>query len=380
MKVAVTYDFATHPGGGDFVMLNILHTLKEVGLEVDLLTSRPEGLQKSASFFEVKTPAVNLHYIKLPPYFKHPYSMAYIACKATKLRYDIYVVSDDLPKCLAQTAGINYIHYPHAARLKHKEYIADKYKHILRGKLIWKLHEFLFPRLFMTKGKPSKWLFIANSLVTQQHVKEVFNITDVMLLHPPVRARKIYNIWKERRASKENIIISIGRLEPEKRILDVLHAFSRVASEIDTKLYLIGFSKDERNLLEIVKQLNISNKVKVLINAPRKTVVETLLRAKALVHAAAHEPFGIAVVEGMAAGCIPIVRQGFNGPWLEITKEGRYGIGFSNIEELANAIKIAIQKYDTFNIESISLRALDFDEEIFHQKFTVLVKQFLAQL
>jgi len=380
MKVAVIYDFATHPGGGDFVMLNILHMLKEVGLEVDLLTSQPEGLQKSASFFEVKTPAVNLHYIKLPPYFKHPYSMAYIACKATKLRYDIYVVSDDLPKCLAQTAGINYIHYPHAARLKHKEYIADKYKHILRGKLIWKLHEFLFPRLFMTKGEPSKWLFIANSFVTQQHVKEVFNITDVMLLHPPVRARKIYNIWKERRASKENIIISIGRFEPEKRILDVLHAFSRVASEIDTKLYLIGFSKDELNLLEIVKQLNISNKVKVLINAPRKTVVETLLRAKALVHAAPHEPFGIAVVEGMAAGCIPIVRQGFNGPWLEITKEGRYGIGFSNIEELANAIKIAIQKYDTFNIESISLRALDFDEEIFHQKFTVLVKQFLAQL
>ena len=86
MKVAVIHDFATHPGGGDFVMLNILHTLKEIGLEVDLLTSQPEGLQKSASFFEVKTPAVNLHHMRLPPYFKHLYSMAYIACKATKLR------------------------------------------------------------------------------------------------------------------------------------------------------------------------------------------------------------------------------------------------------------------------------------------------------
>jgi hypothetical protein len=89
MKVAVIYDFATHPGGGDFVMLNILHTLKEIGVEVHLLTSRPEGLQKSASFFEVKTPAVNLHYMRLPPYFKHPYSMAYIACKATKLSGDM---------------------------------------------------------------------------------------------------------------------------------------------------------------------------------------------------------------------------------------------------------------------------------------------------
>jgi len=380
MKVAVIYDFATHPGGGDFVMLNILYTLKEIGLEVDLLTSRLEGLQKSASFFEVETPAVNLHYMRLPPYFKHPYSMAYIACMATKLRYDIYVVSDDLPKCLTQTAGINYIHYPHVARLKHREYVADKYKQTLRGKLVWKLHESLFPRLFVTKGKPSRWLFITNSLVTQQHVKEVFNITDVVLLHPPVRAKKIYNIWKEHRASKENIIVSIGRFEPEKRTLDILHAFSRVAPETDAKLYLIGFSKDEHNLLEMVKQLNISNKVRTLINAPWETVVETLLRAKALVHAAPHEPFGIAVVEGMAAGSIPIVRRGFNGPWLEITKEGHYGIGFSNVEELANAIKVAVQKYDTFDIESISLRALDFDEEIFRQKFANLVKQFATQL
>jgi glycosyltransferase involved in cell wall biosynthesis len=258
--------------------------------------------------------------------------------------------------------------------------VADRYKQTLRGKLIWKFHESLFPRLFVTKGKPSRWLFIANSLVTQQHVKEVFNITDVVLLHPPVRAKKIYNIWKEHRAGKENIIISIGRFEPEKRTLDVLRAFSRVAPETDAKLYLIGFSKDEHNLLEMVKRLNVSNKVRILIDAPWETVVETLLRAKALVHAAPHEPFGIAVVEGMAAGAIPIVRRGFNGPWLEITKEGRYGIGFSDVEELANAIKVAVQKYDTFDIESISLRALDFDEEIFRQKFANLVKQFFSQL
>jgi len=89
MKVAVTYDFATHPGGGDFVMLNLLHTLKEIGLEVHLLTSQPEGLQKSAGIFEVETPAVNLHYMRPPPYFKHPYTMAYIACKVTKLKGDM---------------------------------------------------------------------------------------------------------------------------------------------------------------------------------------------------------------------------------------------------------------------------------------------------
>ena len=76
MKVAVIYDFATHPGGGDFVMLNILQA---IDLEADLLTPQPRGLQKSANFFKVEISAVNFRHMKLPPYFKHPDSMAYNA-------------------------------------------------------------------------------------------------------------------------------------------------------------------------------------------------------------------------------------------------------------------------------------------------------------
>jgi biofilm PGA synthesis N-glycosyltransferase PgaC len=78
MRIAVIYDFAANLGGGDFVMLNILEALHDVGYKVTLLTSYPEGLQFSARFFGKTIPNVNIYSVKVPRFLKHPYSIAYI--------------------------------------------------------------------------------------------------------------------------------------------------------------------------------------------------------------------------------------------------------------------------------------------------------------
>jgi cellulose synthase/poly-beta-1,6-N-acetylglucosamine synthase-like glycosyltransferase len=78
MRIAVIYDFVANLGGGDFVMLNILEALHDVGYKVTLLTSYPEGLQFSARFFGKTIPNVNIYSVKVPRFLKHPYSIAYI--------------------------------------------------------------------------------------------------------------------------------------------------------------------------------------------------------------------------------------------------------------------------------------------------------------
>jgi glycosyltransferase involved in cell wall biosynthesis len=383
MRIVMIYDFGVNLGGGDFVMLNILEALCNAGYEVSLVTSHPKGLWESAKFFEKQVPNVDIHFIKVPSYLRHPYTIAYIAHKATKIRGNtncVYLVSDDIPKCIANQKGVCYMNYPHATRFKFKEYIATKYKTTLRGKLTWIIHKTLFPRLYVVDGKPEKWLLIANSMITRQHAAETFhvNVENIVLLNPPVASRAINEIRKNNSSKKENLIVCVGRFELEKRFTEVLHALACLKKKINIKLSLIGFAYDEKHILKITRALGLEENVELLVNAERKALIDRLLRAKAVVHPTPYEPFGIAVVEGMAAGCVPIVKRGINGPWLEITEEGKYSLGFNKLEELTGAIEKVVKFHDSFDVETIVARALEFDEAEFKQKFINMFENFLV--
>jgi glycosyltransferase involved in cell wall biosynthesis len=383
MRVAMIYDFSVNKGGGDFVMLNILEALCDAGYKVSLLTSYAKGLQESAEFFDKPVPNIDICHVKVPSFLRHPYTIAYVARKAIKVEsnaYDAYLVSDDIPKCIANQKGVCYMHYPHAARFKFKEYVATKYKTTMRGRLAWRIHKTLFPRFYLVDRKPEKWLLVANSMITRQHAAETFHVDveDVVLLNPPVASRAINEMWKNNSSEKENLVVCVGRFEHEKRFTEVLHALARLKEKVNIKLSLIGFTCNEKHILKITRTLGLEENVELLVNAERKTLIDRLLRAKAIVHPTPHEPFGIAVVEGMAAGCIPIVRRGSNGPWMEIIRGGQYGLGFSSIEELIIVLEKAIKHYEDFNIEDITLRSLEFDESLFKQRFIGIVDEIYA--
>jgi len=380
VKVAVIYDFAVNKGGGDFVMLNILEALNNTSYQVSLFTSYPKGLHESAKFFGKPVPNVDIYHVKVSSFLRHPYTIAYVTRKVVKTggdAYDAYLVSDDIPKCVANWKGVCYMHYPHAARFKFKEYIATKYENTICGRFVWRLHEALFPRLYLTDRKPENWLLIANSTVTRRHAAETFHVDveNIALLNPPVGARRINETWRNSSLEKENLIVCVGRFEFEKRFEEVLRALAHLKKkDINVELSLIGFKHDEGRLIKAIRELGLEENVELLMNAGRDILINRLLKAKAIVHPTPYEPFGIAVVEGMAAGCIPIVRKGFNGPWLEITKKGRYGLGFNTIKELTDALKNIIESYNSFNIKDIALRALEFDESKFKQKFVELIR------
>jgi glycosyltransferase involved in cell wall biosynthesis len=309
----------------------------------------------------------------VPSFLRHPYTIAYVARKTIEVgsnANNVYMVSDDIPKCIANQKGICYMHYPHAARFNFKEYVATKYKTTLRGKLVWRIHKTLFPRFYLVDRKPEKWLLVANSMITRRHAAKTFHVDveDVILLNPPVASRAINKMWKNNSSEKENLVVCVGRFEPEKRFTEVLHALARL-KKINVKLSLIGFAYDERCIFEVIRALGLEKNVELLVNAERRTLIDRLLRAKAIVHPTPYEPFGIAVVEGMAAGCVPIVRMGVNGPWLEITEEGKYGLGFNSLEELTDVMENVIEFYDRFNIEDIVSKALKFDETEFKRRF-----------
>jgi len=374
MKVAMIYDFGVNKGGGDFVTLNILRALNDIGCELTLVTSNPSGLREVIELFDFNEglPETNIKYIKVPKFLKHPYSIAYMARKVKGEKYDLYVFSDDVPKCMKDEKVICYLHYPHIARIKHPEFVAEKYKKSISGRAMFLLHKFLFPRFFEAKDV-SKWLLLANSSLTYSHVLDALSTSRIVLLYPPVNAKRIASLSKS--SQKEDLVIAIGRFEPERRYEDLIYALKKIKATC--RALIIGYSYDDEyvgRLRKMIKDMNLMGKVELVLNADRKYVLSSLTKAKVIVHTAIREPFGIAVVEGMAAGCIPVVRQGFNGPWVDITQSGKYGVGFKSLDELTSIIEDVLRDYERYKVMyNVIDRALYFDVSNFQARFSHIV-------
>jgi len=369
MRVAVIYNFSVNRGGGDFVMLNILKALNDKRCETTLITSTTSGLKEAAELFDEEVPEVNIKYIRAPIVLKHPYSIAYMAKKVKNEKYDLYVFSDDVPKCMKGEKVVCYVHYPHIARVKHPEFVSEKYKKSINGRIMFFFHKRLFPKFFENKYISNKWLLLANSSLTYTHVSDLLNTGRIILLYPPVDVKRIITLSKS--SQKEDLVIAIGRFEPERKYEDLIYALKKV--KMKYKALIIGYSYDNNYveyLKKIIKNIGVIDKVELLLNADRKYVLSNLVKAKVIVHTAIREPFGIAIVEGMASGCIPVVRQGFNGPWIDITQSGRYGIGFKSSDELASIIEDVLHNYEKYKVTyNLVDRALYFDVSNFQTCF-----------
>ena len=113
--------------------------------------------------------------------------------------------------------------------------------------------------------------------------------------------------------SKENIFLSIGRIQKQKmqlEVLEFLNAFRKI--EKDFKCYFIGGpsgASGDDYLLElkgIVKELNLESHVEFLGNLPQSKVRELLNRSKLLIHTSQHETFGLVAIEAHSVG-IPVI-------------------------------------------------------------------------
>ena len=113
--------------------------------------------------------------------------------------------------------------------------------------------------------------------------------------------------------SRENIFLSIGRIQKQKRQLEAiefLNTFREI--ENDFKCYFIGgpsgTSGDDYflELKEIVKELSLESHVEFLGNLPQSKIRELLNRSKLLIHTSQYETFGLVAIEAHSAG-VPVV-------------------------------------------------------------------------
>lgn len=186
--------------------------------------------------------------------------------------------------------------------------------------------------------------FLANSAFTAGWVQRLWGVP-AEIVYPPVRPEVTPG-------QKAPLIASVGRffdpsLGHSKKQLDLLRAFvtlHRSGAAPGWELALVGGADAaSRDYVLAVRREAVGQPVRVHLNAPRHVVHDTLASARIYWHASGFgedverhperfEHFGIAVVEAMAAGAVPVV-FGAAGP-AEIVRPGVDGLHWHTPDEL----------------------------------------------
>ena len=140
---------------------------------------------------------------------------------------------------------------------------------------------------------------IANSNYTKEKIKKIFG-KESKVIFPPVKINP--NNFKN---SKRSGIITVARFSPEKNLefnLDVI-------KNLNTSYKIFGnakFSAQVNYYNYILKKVKNEKQIEFFYNVDRELIEDSLNSSKVYFQSS-EETFGISVVEGIMAGCIPIV-------------------------------------------------------------------------
>jgi glycosyltransferase involved in cell wall biosynthesis len=192
--------------------------------------------------------------------------------------------------------------------------------------------------------------------------------------------------WKALRKAKgwekETVLISVGRLAPEKNWDTMLQAFAKVYSDHPgLRLVLIGDGPARQTLETLASELGIADHVTFTGALPFEEVPCYLKAADTFTFASVTETQGLVTIEAMAAG-LPIVAV--DGPGTrDIVDHGKQGFLIENdADALAKGLKKllsdtqrmkrfsnnALKKAGTFDVNQLSKKLVSVYEQAIQDK------------
>lgn len=375
MKTYILHVF-TICGGGEKVSLEIASVLRERGFDVTYVTNSEVVLKKCTEMFQLPG---DYDVIKVRSFLEEILSNINIFIRYRKLLLfsKVFEKTLSLEEGLIIDSGVNvplavdisYIHYPTV--FSSKNVGLNPFQRLYNWLVLRKAQSIIgYPKLVFT-----------NSSWTARLIRETYGL-NAEILYPPVDIE--YFAYDGR--VKEKIIATVSRFMPGKN----LHLLPRVASKLDYEWYLIGstgISKSEKRLSNKVLEMIENEKSKhralnfhVLTNISSRELREILQNALFYVHPFYAEHFGIAVVEAMSSGAIPIVFKD-GGAWTDIVSNISRELGYTEIEE----IPVIIRKLEDNSEKLIKLRekvvekSMEFKRGVFREKFIFFIEKLLNQ-
>ncbi|CCH43664.1 Asparagine-linked glycosylation protein 11 [Wickerhamomyces ciferrii] len=169
-----------------------------------------------------------------------------------------------------------------------------------------------------------------NSTWTFNHIKSIWwKNKDISIIYPPCSTENFVKLDDGSSWNRENTIVSVAQFRPEKRHGLILQEYSIFLQTITNlskapKLVLIGSIRgksDEDYVKDLQKQANDlkipKSHIEFILDAKYEVIQQYLQKSSFGLNAMWNEHFGIAVVEYVASGLVPLVHASA-GPLLDI--------------------------------------------------------------
>lgn len=359
LKVGVFIPTLNVCGGGEFVAVAIANTLAQNNNEVILFANSEVNTRAIKNFFgDPLHPSIQT--IKQPTNFASrglaDFYQTIFHTYIAKSKCDLFV--DAFTNCVFPWTNISYIHFPFLNQYSFGKRFPYLSPHLLQAGTI--PHVLIEKKLADYDDK----LVLANSHYTANEIRE-YSQKSVDVLYPPFSS-EIEEIGKNTvKTSQENLVVTTSRFEPHKQLEKIPLIASRTSSNIQFAVIGRCYSKETlANLQNMVKKLGLTDRVKFYPNASAETKIDLLKRAKLYFHTMVGEHFGIAIVEAMALGCLPIVHN--SGGMVEFVPE-QYR--YENLQDAAAKITGEIIDWSPDKAEEMKQAAANFSIQKFSSRF-----------
>ena len=139
---------------------------------------------------------------------------------------------------------------------------------------------------------------------------------------------------------EETIVVgTLGRLVPEKRIIDIIRAAKMVAAGIDITLVIGGDGPERKTLMRLANNSGVST----LFTGTIRDAPSFHELLDVFVLASDREGLSLSLQEAMATGAVPVATRGFGNDELVDHQVNGYTFDPGNIQQLADRIMLAAQ-------------------------------------
>lgn len=367
-------------GGGKLVLLKFVETLTNLGYQVDVtscddIENMPQLWERMIQTFEERTYPNNFYEIPSSFYnpvifknkvYKHYVKFASIMKRNNFLRkvrkkYDMVV---DVQDGITFPANIVYVLDPPPS---FKVPIFPPHRTMIKL-ILW---------TFMLKANKNR-LILTTSKYTRKKIFEATGLPS-LVMNPPVKVKPHFKSFDERR--RKDIVVTISRIAPGKR----LEIVPEVAKGVKRAKFLImglpqpGVTQNVvRKIMRTAKQLDVENRVKIIVGASFTDKLMRMSRAKIYLHTKPYESFGVTIVESMSAGLVPILPRS-GGQWTDILrqKDGVYGYSYDSVDEAIHKINNLLDNKKMIDEVKENNRGYvqTFDECVFTKRLAKLIEK-----
>jgi len=380
MKVAITQRQAGY-GGKLAVMTCSICVLNERGIIPDVLTFDSWiSKEKIDQYFNR---GVKFTVREIPSYIKlrgePEYLWFNLLLKFYRREYDYFIDNNNTSFLMPRDIPIlSYVHYPRKDRLL-SPYVSLPQPEGKRKS--W----FRSPRDFHLKATALIYQFnkqvhnnnmvVCNSEFTRSRFLDQYPgyRRKVPVLYPPVAVKSLLKrkvAWSE----KSNSVVTLGRFCENKRQLEQIHIAEQLPN---CTFHLVGFvHRKGQYYAECQSYIKRNNVTNVLLhrNVSFREKMEIMRGARIFLHSQRNEPFGITTVEGILAGCLPIVHDSGGQREIVPVKALRYSSPAGAISIIERAFS---KRIDTASlVKYLQEHILEYDEDHFCHEFRRVLDNF----